>query len=110
MEKFRWVRIPAVILAGAMLCIVACSKSPTSAITGASVSQMQFARGGVPGRPGGGDAGTGGGNATQFSGEATAEQANVLGIQTTLGHAGPLAASGGAEEASLLTANIPGTL
>jgi len=110
MERLRWVRIPAVIVATTLL-FAACGKTPTSAITGANALQTQFARGGIPGRPGGGDAGTGGGgNATGFSGEATAVQATVLGIQTTLGHAGPLAASGGSEEASLLTANVPGVL
>jgi hypothetical protein len=49
-------------------------------------------------------------SATAFSGRATVVNATVLGINTTLGDTGPLPSSGGAEEASLLDANVPGLL
>lgn len=48
--------------------------------------------------------------ATAFSGSATVVRATVLGVTTTLGDAGSLPSSGGAQEASLLSANIPGLL
>jgi hypothetical protein len=48
--------------------------------------------------------------ATTFSGRATVLNATVLGINTTLGDTGPLPSSGGAEEASLIDANVPGLL
>lgn len=47
---------------------------------------------------------------TTFSGRAAVVQATVLGVQTTLAEAGPLPEEGGAEEASLLTATVPGLL
>jgi hypothetical protein len=49
-------------------------------------------------------------SATTFSGRATVVNATVLGINTTLGDTGPLPSSGGAEQASLLDANVPGLL
>ena len=45
-----------------------------------------------------------------FSGEATAVRATVLGITTVISEAGPLSSSGGAAEASLLQASVPGLL
>jgi hypothetical protein len=56
---------------------------------------------------------TGGSSATQatsYSGRATVVQATVLGLSTTLVDAGPLPPSGGAAEASLLNASVPGLL
>jgi len=47
---------------------------------------------------------------TTFSGRATVVDATVLGIRTTLADAGPLPSSGGAQEASLLDASVPGLL
>src|SRR5258708_24214477 len=44
---------------------------------------------------------------TSFSGQATAVQANVLGTKTTFADTGPLPASGGAQQTSLLTASVP---
>lgn len=46
--------------------------------------------------------------ATGFSGSATVLRASVLGITTTLGDAGSLPSSGGAQEASLLSVSEPG--
>jgi len=49
--------------------------------------------------------------ATSYSGRATVVQATVLGLApVTLVDAGPLPPSGGAEEASLLNASVPGLL
>jgi hypothetical protein len=49
--------------------------------------------------------------ATSFSGRATVLQATVLGFSpVVLADAGPLPPSGGAEEASLLNASVPGLL
>jgi len=49
--------------------------------------------------------------ATSFSGRATVLQATLLGLPSVvLVDAGPLPPSGGAEEASLLNANVPGLL
>ena len=48
--------------------------------------------------------------ATGFSREATGVRATVLGTTTVLSHAGPLSSSGGSDEASLLSASVPGTL
>ncbi len=45
-----------------------------------------------------------------FSGQATVARATVLGITTVLSDTGPLPSSGGAQEASLLTASVPGLL
>jgi hypothetical protein len=47
-----------------------------------------------------------------YSGEATASRALVpaLGVRVTLSQAGPLAPSGGADEATLLSAEVPGVL
>lgn len=45
-----------------------------------------------------------------FSGQATAVRATVLGITTVISDTGPLPASGGAQETSLLEATVPGTL
>lgn len=50
------------------------------------------------------------GSTISFSGDATAVRAGVLGTNTTLSHAGPLPPSGGADQASFLTAAVPGTL
>lgn len=47
---------------------------------------------------------------TTFSGQATVVRATVLGINTTLSDTGPLPPEGGAREASLLEANVPGLL
>ncbi len=49
-------------------------------------------------------------DSTTFSGQATVVRANVLGLQTALSDTGPLPPSGGALEASLLDANVPGLL
>jgi hypothetical protein len=49
-------------------------------------------------------------NDNTFSGRATVVQATVLGNTIVLADTGPLPSSGGAEEASLLTANVPGLL
>jgi hypothetical protein len=49
-------------------------------------------------------------NGNSFSGQGTVVQATVLGTTTTLADTGPLPSSGGAQEASLLTANVPGLL
>src|SRR5438093_5911781 len=49
-------------------------------------------------------------NNTAFSGEATAVDATVLGIRTVISDTGPLPSSGGAQEASLLDASVPGLL
>ncbi len=49
--------------------------------------------------------------ATSYSGRATVLQATALGFQpVVLADAGPLSPSGGAEEASLLNASVPGLL
>jgi len=47
---------------------------------------------------------------TTFSGQATVVSATVLGNKVTLSDTGPLPSSGGAQEASLLTASVPGVL
>ena len=52
--------------------------------------------------------GGGSGASTTFKGQATALRANVLGIETVLADTGPLPPSGGALEASVLSANVPG--
>ncbi len=57
-----------------------------------------------------GGGGGGSGSANTFSGDATALRAAVLGTTTELSKAGPLPPQGGADEASLLTANVPGVL
>ncbi len=49
-------------------------------------------------------------HATSYSGRATVVQATVLGVSTKLVDAGPLPSSGGAMEASLLNASVPGLL
>src|SRR5437016_758318 len=54
--------------------------------------------------PGGSD------KAATFSGQATVVDATVLGVRTVIVDTGPLPASGGAEEASLLNVNVPGLL
>jgi len=46
----------------------------------------------------------------QFSGQATVVRANVLGFTTVLADTGPLPSGGGAQEASLLDASVPGLL
>src|SRR6266851_619284 len=48
--------------------------------------------------------------AVAFSGEATVVNATVLGIKTTVSDTGPLPASGGALQTSLLSASVPGLL
>src|SRR5713101_6642385 len=47
---------------------------------------------------------------TTFSGQATVVRANVLGINTVISDTGPLPASGGALQTSLLSASVPGLL
>ena len=47
---------------------------------------------------------------TSFSGRATAVRATVLGNNIVLSDAGPLPASGGSQETSLLTASVPGVV
>src|SRR5438874_5911957 len=49
-------------------------------------------------------------NQTTYSGQATVVQAKVLGITTVITDTGPLPGLGGAQEASLLDANVPGLL
>jgi hypothetical protein len=58
----------------------------------------------------GGGGGGGSGKSTTFSGQATAIRATVLGSNIVLSDAGPLPSAGGAEEASLLRAEVPGLL
>src|SRR5439155_3838828 len=48
--------------------------------------------------------------ATSYSGRATVLQATVLGLPVVLADAGSLPPSGGAQEASLLNASVPGLL
>lgn len=48
--------------------------------------------------------------ATSFSGQATVLRATVLGTTIILADTGPLPAEGGARQATLLTANVPGLL
>src|SRR5882672_6245546 len=45
-----------------------------------------------------------------YSGDATAIQATILGVPTTIGHSGPLPPTGGNQSNSVLTGNIPGVL
>lgn len=45
-----------------------------------------------------------------FSGQATVVQARILGITTVISDTGPLPSEGGAKEASLLEASVPGLL
>ena len=47
---------------------------------------------------------------TTYSGQATVVKANVLGQSVTLADTGPLPSSGGAQEAALLSASVPGLL
>src|SRR5213593_1908083 len=47
---------------------------------------------------------------TTFSGQATGVDATVLGTRTVLSDTGALPASGGEQDATLLTANVPGVL
>ena len=49
-------------------------------------------------------------NNTTFSGRATVVDATVLGIQTVISDTGPLPPSGGAQDATLLSASVPGLL
>jgi hypothetical protein len=49
-------------------------------------------------------------DSTTFSGQATAVRATLLGTTTTLADTGPLPSSGGALEASLLSASVDGLL
>jgi hypothetical protein len=49
-------------------------------------------------------------NGNTFSGQATVVRATVLGTTTVLADTGPLPSSGGAEDASLFTASVPGLL
>jgi len=77
--------------------MVACDRSPSSDLVAPRIEK---------GKGGGGSSG----GSIAFSGDATAVQATVLGTSTTLSHAGPLPGPGGAEEAALLQASIPGTL
>ena len=50
------------------------------------------------------------GQTVSYSGQATVVRATVLGVTTDLADTGPLPESGGANEASLLTASVPGVL
>ncbi len=45
-----------------------------------------------------------------FSGQATGVRATVLGVDTVISDTGPLPSSGGSQEASLLSAEVPGLL
>jgi hypothetical protein len=54
--------------------------------------------------------GGGGGDKAKYSGQATGVRATVLGTTTVLSDTGPLPPSGGALEASLLQAEVPGVL
>src|SRR2546426_12691814 len=45
-----------------------------------------------------------------FSGRATVVDATVLGIRTVISDTGPLPPSGGAQDATLLSASVPGLL
>lgn len=47
---------------------------------------------------------------TAFSGQATVVRADVLGVRTVISDTGLLPGTGGAREASLLSANVPGLL
>lgn len=47
---------------------------------------------------------------TTYSGQATVVRAEVLGQSVTLADTGPLPSNGGAQEASLLSASVPGVL
>src|SRR3989449_2615150 len=49
-------------------------------------------------------------NNTTFSGRATVVDATVLGIRTVISDTGPLPPSGGAQDATLLSASVPGLL
>jgi hypothetical protein len=49
-------------------------------------------------------------DATSFSGRATGASGNVLGIPILISDTGPLPSGGGAEQASLLSENVPGIL
>src|SRR2546426_3216572 len=49
-------------------------------------------------------------NDTTFSGRATVVDATVLGIRTVISDTGPLPPSGGAQDATLLSASVPGLL
>jgi hypothetical protein len=49
-------------------------------------------------------------SSTTYSGQATVVDATVLGTRTVLADTGPLPATGGAQEASLLEASVPGLL
>jgi hypothetical protein len=48
--------------------------------------------------------------ATTYTGRATAVRLNVLGIRRVFANAGPLPSGGGADEATLIRARVPGTL
>ena len=59
---------------------------------------------------GGGGGGRGSGGDVSFGGRATVVDATALGIQIVISDTGPLPPSGGAREASLLEAEVPGLL
>ena len=86
------------LLASAAVLTISCEKSPPSGLRVVRPDAGQ-----LPSTPGRGDA-------IAFSGEATALRATVLGTSTQFSHAGPQPSSGGAHEASLLEAGVPGTL
>jgi hypothetical protein len=98
MSRIHW-RAPTLALAlmAAATLFMSCGKLHAPAVTAPDSRTAPLAR----------PSGSGG---TQFSGQATAVRANVLGINAVLSDAGPLPPSGGAEEKSLLTATVPGTL
>src|SRR5260370_34417159 len=98
MSRIHW-RAPtlALALAATAALFLSCGKLHTSAVTAPVSRTAPLAR-------------ASGSGSTRFSGQATAVRANVLGINTVLSDAGPLPPSGGAEEKSLLTANVPGVL
>ena len=83
------------LLVSASLLLPSCDRSPRQELR---LLGPQDAASQSTGRPG----------STSFSGEATALRATVLGSTTTISHAGPLPGSGGAQEASLLDATVPG--
>jgi hypothetical protein len=89
------------LLGATVLVLASCEKEPPTRVSSGALESA------LRGRP----IESGGSNeAVRFSGEATGLRATVLGSTTTLSQAGPIPSSGGADEASLLTATVPGTL
>jgi len=97
-ERVHGLLWPGWLAIAALLVAAGCEKQPpTSVKTSLDESAAVVVSGGQDG------------GAVGFSGEATALRATVLGTTTTISHAGPLPSSGGADEASLLSATVPGT-